>query len=101
VDSADVVGRLYASVLLEDSSHELQSLSVDIVLKRKAAIQVLVEGYAEYAATTPGDVALGPAVAAGAVTEAAWQQVAGRLTDPGYLYRAGDRGVHSRSGPLR
>jgi hypothetical protein len=57
VDSADVVGRLYASVLLEDSSRELQSVLVDIGSKRNAAMQVLVAGYAEYAATTPGDVA--------------------------------------------
>jgi hypothetical protein len=50
-------------------------------------MQVLIEEFAAYAAETSRD-GLGPAVAAHAVTEVDWRQVAGLLMDP-IRHRAG------------
>lgn len=82
MDSADAVGRLYGSVLLDDDSRKLQPELVNIVSRRNVAMQVLVDSYAEYAATTSADVGLDPAVAAGVVGEADWRRVADQLRNP-------------------
>lgn len=82
MDTASIIGSLYSLVLPEKDGRSLQSLVVDIVLKRDAAMQLLTDRYRDYLATTPDDVGLGPAVAAGVVTEAEWLSVAERLLDP-------------------
>ena len=48
----------------------------------RSTSRIADHSYAEYAATTAGEVGLGPAVAAGVVSEADWRRVTGQLKDP-------------------
>lgn len=82
VDTAYLIGDIYSSVLVVEDAGKMRSIVADLVSERNVAMRVLFERYGVYAATAEGGVGLGPAVVAGAVTEADWQQVVERLTDP-------------------
>lgn len=81
VDTADVVGALYGSVLTEDRVRLERQLD-ELVAAREDALQMLVERYRPYSSATRGGVGTGPAVPAGVITEAEWRSAALRLTDP-------------------
>lgn len=82
VDTADLVGRLYGSVLVTMDTQRLQAEVDQLVEERQDTRRTLTERYQLYASDGSGQVGQGPAVVAGAMTEADWQRVAVRLTNP-------------------
>jgi hypothetical protein len=82
MDTAALIGNLYGRTLVEGGQRQLPALLAELVAARPNGLNVLVDTYAAYCAGRPDEVDPGPAVAAGLIGEAEWQEVARRLRDP-------------------